>query len=72
MYVVNMFYYHFLIKRLIWSRVRENIAMQILSEIQREGRQSPGDVMKPPEEWDVRALVVNHSHVAIHRLIEMG
>ena len=52
--------------------VRENIAMQILTGLQREGRQNLADVMKPPEEWDVRALVVNHSHVAIHRLIEMG
>ena len=49
-------------------RVRQNISTQILTEKQREGRQSPGDVMKPPEEWDARELVINHSHVAIHSL----
>ena len=45
LYVVNMFYYYWLIRRLILPRVRQNISTQILIEKQREGRQSPGDVM---------------------------
>ena len=45
-----------------------------LEEIHRESRQSQRDAILLPKEKDAAAgtLLVSHSLVAIHRLIEMG
>lgn len=44
LYAVNVFYYHWLIEKLLWSMAGKNIARQeIQEEMEEERRQSHGD-----------------------------
>ena len=46
LYAVNMFYYNWLIKKLLWPMAGQNKARQkIQTEIYKESRQSQGDTM---------------------------
>ena len=47
LYSVNMFYYHWLIKKLLWA---------VKSDIYRESRQNQGDDMHLPKETDAITL----------------
>ena len=47
LYVINIFYYHWLVKKLLWPMAGQNIARQeIHAEIEEERRQSQRDAMK--------------------------
>ena len=54
-YAVNMFYYHWLIKKLIWSRVSQNRARrEIQAKIQGRKKAESGRCQQPVEKQDVR------------------
>ena len=54
LYAINMFYYHCLIKKLLWPMVGQNIARQeIQAEIEEEGMWGQGDSMLPPKKQEV-------------------
>ena len=64
----KIFYYHWLIKKLLWSMLGQNIARQeIQAEIRGEIRWSQGDA-------NSRQSITSKAWapVEIHRLIEMG
>ena len=66
-------YYHWLIKKLLWSMAGQNIARwEIQAEMEEERRQSQGEAMWLLKEKDARTLPVSHNFVETHRLIEMG
>ena len=54
LYAANMFYYHFLIKKLLWPMVGQNIAM--LEGIYGESRRSQRDAMMLLKEKDAGTL----------------
>ena len=61
LYAVNMFYYHWLIKKLIWPMTGQNIARwKIQTKIYRESRWSQADAMWLLKEKDTRILPVNN------------
>ena len=60
-YALNMFHYHWLIKKLILPMAKQNRARQeIQEEIQGEQRQSQGDVIQLSKERHARAPPVSH------------
>ena len=71
LYAVNMFYYHWLIKNLLWPMAGQNIARrEIQTELRRKKAESvrcQQPLEKMPEH-DQQAT----EHVATHRLLEMG
>ena len=64
LYAVNMFYYHWLIKKLLWPMAGQNIAKwEIQAEIRAERRWSQGDAMEQE---------VNHKPCGKYKIIETG
>lgn len=46
LYVVNMFYYHWLINKLLWPMAWQNIvSLKIQAEIEEDRNRSPEDTM---------------------------
>ena len=64
---MNMFYYHLLIKNLLWPMAGQNIArLEIQVDIEEERRRSQRDTMELSKKKDARALLVSHSLMVIH------
>ncbi|KAM7340487.1 hypothetical protein ACRRTK_001102 [Alexandromys fortis] len=69
LYAVNMFYYHWLTKKLLWACGRQNrVRQEFHAEIEKKRRWSQGDAMQLPKETGSRTLLV----VFYFMVIEMG
>ena len=69
-----MFYYHWLIKMLLWPMAGQTRARwgSKTKCREKEGRGNQGYVMYLLKEKDARTLLGSHSLVVIHILIEIG
>ena len=67
---MNISYYHWLIKNLVWPILRHNRAKEEI-EAEIEKKEKSGRCRVTTEKGKI-TLPISHGHMEIHRLVKMG